>query len=434
MNWKPVGLTLSLATSMLAQSSYNPNSLDHLAEGLGQCMQQKLGPATFRGNTQHTGVYYTRDVRANPELLWSFKTEGKVVSSPTILRGVAYVGSYDGHLYAVNAKSGELIWKFKTGGELKSTPAVWNDTVYFASQDGVFYAVSAHSGHLKWSFRTQDEANLSCELGIPWFPTGIDDSLYAMTHEQRFDRINDPWDCFYSSATLAQGLVYFGAWDGTVYALDARRGHLKWSFQTGSPVRSTPAVHHNTVFVGSFNGNLYALNAATGAEKWRRAYIPGEWSCPQIQSSPAVVDGVVYYGGRDSYIHAADAETGATRWMSCQDGNWVIASPAVHEGTVYTGTSDSSLMLALDAKTGTETWRFKAAKNIFASASICGRTLYFSEYNAYQYADASCLYALDLATGTEKWRYATQGSVSSPVIDDGVLYIGTEDGQLIALK
>jgi outer membrane protein assembly factor BamB len=68
------------------------------------------------------------------------------------------------------------------------------------------------------------------------------------------------------------------------------------------------------------------------------------------------------------------------------------------------------------------------------AASICGRTLYFSEYNAYQYADASCLYALDLATGTEKWRYATQGSVSSPVIDDGVLYIGTEDGQLIALK
>ena len=37
----------------------------------------------------------------NANLRWLFKTRNDVVSSPAISNGVAYIGSYDGHVYAL---------------------------------------------------------------------------------------------------------------------------------------------------------------------------------------------------------------------------------------------------------------------------------------------------------------------------------------------
>ena len=47
-------------------------------------------------------------------------------------------------------------------------------------------------------------------------------------------------------------------------------GHLqpKWSFATGSPVVSSPAVANGVVYVGSNNGIAYALKASSGTKLW----------------------------------------------------------------------------------------------------------------------------------------------------------------------
>ena len=49
------------------------------------------------------------------ELLWRYQTDGAVDSSPTVANGVAYVGSVDGHLYALDAGTGAILWSYKTG-------------------------------------------------------------------------------------------------------------------------------------------------------------------------------------------------------------------------------------------------------------------------------------------------------------------------------
>jgi outer membrane protein assembly factor BamB len=53
--------------------------------------------------------------------LWNFTTPTGVYSSPTLSSDdkVVYVGSDDGHLYAVNAVSGTQLWNF-------TPPVVWN--------------------------------------------------------------------------------------------------------------------------------------------------------------------------------------------------------------------------------------------------------------------------------------------------------------------
>lgn len=66
----------------------------------------------------------------------------------------AYVGTYKGHLVAINTKTGERVW----GQQVKSqttlyAPVVSSDRVYTVDRHGTVYAFS-HSGDLQWTYNT----------------------------------------------------------------------------------------------------------------------------------------------------------------------------------------------------------------------------------------------------------------------------------------
>jgi outer membrane protein assembly factor BamB len=62
-----------------------------------------------------------------------------------------------------------------------------------------------------------------------------------------------------SSPAEANGVVYVGADDGNVYALNASTGAKLWSYTTGTPAYSSPAVANGVVYVGSYRQNVYAF-------------------------------------------------------------------------------------------------------------------------------------------------------------------------------
>jgi len=113
-------------------------------------------------------------------------------------------------------------------------------------------------------------------------------------------------------------------------------GHLqpKWSFATGSPVVSSPAVTNEVVYVGSNNGIVYALKASSGTKLW--SYYVGH----SVYSSPAVANGVMYVGCCNK-IYALNARTGAKLWSYKMGGS--ESSPAVANGVVYIGSDDSNV-------------------------------------------------------------------------------------------
>jgi outer membrane protein assembly factor BamB len=53
---------------------------------------------------------------------------------------VVYIGSYDHHVYALNASTGALLWGHPIGYLVRSSPAVANGVVYVGSRDGKVYA------------------------------------------------------------------------------------------------------------------------------------------------------------------------------------------------------------------------------------------------------------------------------------------------------
>ena len=156
---------------------------------------------------------------------WSFKTDGSVISSPSIgPDGIIYVGSNDGNIYAIKP-DGSLKWKFHTKGAVHSRPALGPDgTVYFGSWDRNLYALNP-DGSLKWEFPTNGTVSASPTIG-------------------------------------SDGTIYFSSWDQNIYAVRPD-GSLKWMFSTNAEVFSSPVIGpDNTIYVGSWDHHLYALNGS----------------------------------------------------------------------------------------------------------------------------------------------------------------------------
>jgi outer membrane protein assembly factor BamB len=55
---------------------------------------------------------------------------------------------------------------------------------------------------------------------------------------------------------VANGLVYAASWDGTLYALDARTGALRWRHAS---IESTPTIADGVVYVSGDDHMFYAF-------------------------------------------------------------------------------------------------------------------------------------------------------------------------------
>src|SRR5262249_18317093 len=104
----------------------------------------------FRGNPQQTGVAAS----ALPDKLrvrWQFKAKEAVESTAALADGTAFIGSFDGHLYALDLKSGREKWRYKAGS-FKAPVAYRAGAVYAGDEDGNFHCVDARTGKKRWTF------------------------------------------------------------------------------------------------------------------------------------------------------------------------------------------------------------------------------------------------------------------------------------------
>lgn len=426
-----------------------------LAAGLTIACGPAVAQASFRGDAAHTGVQTSAAPRTLPRIKWTFPTGDRITSSPSYANGIVYVGSDDGQLYAIDADTGRQRWMHRTGGPVASSPAVGGGRVYVVSYDGRLHALDAATGAVQWKFATQGERRFEAK------------GLHGM--QPRTQTFADPFDVYLSSPVLAEGLVIFGSGDGQVYALDAATGAQRWTIKTGDVVHAAPAYAEGRVFVGSWDGRFYALDAKTGRELWHAQGGVDTLMANQqgFQSSPAVANGMVYTGSRDANLYAFDARSGQEKWRFPTGASWVITSPAVHAGRVYFATSDTSLVHAVDAATGQPVWQQQAPAYLFASPSLADDVLLQGALNG-------SLQARDLASGELLWDFQTEGSqanlgwaltsqrklnaamlfptswhdamaigaarqfglgsfLSTPLVVDGVIYVGGTDGRLYAL-
>jgi len=393
-------------------------------------------------------------------LAWKYQTDGKIFSSPLLYRHLLLFGSEDKYLYGLNATTGAVAWKFKTDGAVHGSPAVEGGKVFFTSRDGNFYAVDAGSGKLLWKFRTRGEKSAGAK------------GLWGMKPVTEY--MDDPFDFFLSSPTTdpGAGLVYFGSGDGNLYALNMTDGKLQWKFPTGGIIHTAPVLSDGTLYFGGWDRYLYAVDSRTGKEKWKfQTRADTSYHLLEgIQASPLVYNGHVFLGARDGYFYALDAATGQPTWKYSANSSWILTTATAKDHVIYTGTSDSYLLLALDEATGKEKFRTTANGYVYSSPVIADNTIYFGDFTGQ-------LLAVDRLSGEIIDRYETPGRLKNadsilnkgkldfaymtkgmdlayytttvvgmdklytlgpiltrPVVDKGVIYFGSADGCLYAVR
>lgn len=221
-----------------------------------------------------------------------------------------------------------------------------------------------------------------------------------------------------SSPTVHAGIVYVGAYDHNLYALDANDGSFLWKYATEGGIASSPCVYEDTVFVGSADRILYAVDASDGQIRW---------TCPtegKIWSSPRAAFHHIFFGSDDRRLYAVNVDSGRIAWKFEAEGR-VRSSPRLSDDAIYVG-CDAGVVYAIDTG-GDSLWRFRARRSVTSSPAVTDEMVYVGSQDRY-------VYGLDLHSGWLVWRYRTDGSIiSSPTVGNGLVFIGSADGYLYAL-
>lgn len=240
-----------------------------------------------------------------------------------------------------------------------------------------------------------------------------------------------------SAPLLTGDHIYRGCDAAKMQAFCAKTGGLLWEYEaTGAAssrkgIWSSPACHDGRLYFGAYNGTIYCLNAETGEEIW--THPDGEW----VGSSPLIVArhnlvciGVEYARPwAQGSLSAYDMHTGEKIWEH-QVSGLQHGSPAYWQGgdMVIWGSADHE-MLGIAAKSGDIIWRFPTRRSVkYAPAIDETRRL-----TAFASFDKS-IYLLDVATGELRGEWPT-GEIcyTTPLFVGKRLFCGSGDKHLYVI-
>jgi MYXO-CTERM domain-containing protein len=161
--------------------------------------------------------------------------------SPVVSDGKVYTGNSASDFFAADLASGDIAWQTTLadgGGEwsywLMGTPAMAAGRLYVPSQAERLFAVDAASGATLWT-------------------VSAGDSVLHPTHYEVVTR------SFASSPVVTGGIVWAGAADGILRAIDAATGDVVWSTDLGVPVLSGLVPSSPYLYVSTWDGTVRAF-------------------------------------------------------------------------------------------------------------------------------------------------------------------------------
>jgi outer membrane protein assembly factor BamB len=215
--------------------------------------------------------------------------------------------------------------------------------------------------------------------------------------------------------------VYFGDQAGTVYSLDAKTGHVNWTFHASGSVKGGPALVNGVLYFGDYSGRAYAVRASNGHQVWMDTTSGTQFGfgSGNFYATPAVAFGRVYLGNTDGRVYSFAQSNGQLAWAT-GTGAYVYSSAAVADvpglgPTVYLGSYDGSFY-AFDARSGAVRWRHPVGGRISGSPTIIGKVVYFSNLGGRN------TYGLDVRTGRQVWFFP-DGAFNPVVADPGAIYL-----------
>lgn len=409
----------TLTKKALAQTSAAQGRSGAVSKG----QEAPADSAIERANLQRTGVFHTKAPDNPSGITWE---------SPRLF--IMKRGRYDADMpKLLNQGGGEMI--FFPGGNWfhsyefeYSDPLVYGDTIYFSLNlgDGYLFAVDAKTGQSKWTLQRKKGYFTAPAVANDILYAGADDgvvhALDLMIHREKWRFTTPDKSKVTAAPSVSNGVVFFGTTSGRFYALSAQTGEVKWTFETGQPTYwLTPAFADGMVVCGANSGALYTLETETGKQVWKFTTKDKERINSVVISNEVAF--VTDYQGNVLHL---DLKTGEKKHNAGKD-NKAGSVLAVDDNTIYFGGWHGGNIYAVDAMTGEERWKFRTEEPC-NSPAIADGVVYFT-------CEDKKLYAVDAKTGRRHWTIETKNiQVSNPVIADGTIYFIGDSGKVYAVR
>lgn len=199
-----------------------------------------------------------------------------------------------------------------------------------------------------------------------------------------------------SSPAIVDGRVFVGSDDQHVYALGLGDGKKVWAFKTEGPIESSPLVLAGRVYIGSSDGFLYALDAASGKLVWKHETGDKILGAPNWVKAPKGDATWILAGSYDYKLHCLDAVTGKSNWVY-ETGNYINGSPAVSDGVTVFGGCDA-LLHVISLAEGTKIKEVEAGAYIGGSAAMADGKVFVGHYE-------NEFLCIDTIAGKIAWSY-----------------------------
>jgi outer membrane protein assembly factor BamB len=332
-----------------------------------------------------------------------------------------------------------LAWRVPIGG--RSGPVVFGDRLYLqtgvgtgdAAQERVV-ALDANTGKLVWEHRFPVYLTDVPAHRTGWASPSVDPATgHVFTHG-----VNGHLACFGPDGKIL--------WQRSLvedYGFVTTHGG-----RTVSPIIEGDLLIINSLNVGwgelGRGGNRwFAFDKATGQTVWVSSPQKKHYDTNMSPGIVATINGarLLIVGGTDGAFHALKVNTGEPVWEYEFSKRAILTGAVLKDTTVYLthseenlDTSDMGMIAAVDA-TGTGTlgreqtkWFVHGFQGGFSSPVLDGDRLY-------QVDNGAILAAFDLTTGKKLWEKIL-GTIqkASPVLADGKLYVGTENGKFYILR
>ena len=214
---------------------------------------------------------------------------------------------------------------------------------------------------------------------------------------------------------------------------------MKWKFQTGKAVLASPVILDGKVFIGGSDGAFRCIELKTGKAVWTYGNVEGHAVSTPYADGERVIFGT--WGGK---LYSLDSGTGKENWVWSVGKASKMYSPAstlplYSSGRVFVAVPDRQVY-AIDASTGRCLFTVKGGRDAICLGSD-GRTVYSKEMfgRAYAFpADVQLSSGATLPDSCKTWvadNHAGYDIAPTALSErDGVLYIPTDKGNIIALR
>lgn len=207
-----------------------------------------------------------------------------------------------------------------------------------------------------------------------------------------------------------------------------------WVFEAKGRLVYPPSVADGVVYVGARDGTLTALKLEDGAQLWQNTLEQGG-----LFSSPSVDQGVVFAGKWVPYyfVYAYEAATGKTLW-SVRSGElenrppWVLVD-AEH---IYTH-GDPPIGAPREQGAVVQAWQREDQREVWKQPvdGLPRVAPALSEELLLYATDAKRLYAMERQTGSLRWQIELSSApASAPLVHEGKAFIATRNGFLYAVE